>query len=151
MSTDRADGPAPNSPNAGRPARPDARLLAGGAALAALLVLAGCGESAPAQTEGARARPVQVTTVALAPRAAEKRFVGVVRARREIDLAFRVPGKLTQRLVGIGERVEPGMVVARIDPEDLKLELESAEAELAAAKANLSPAARCCASATSPW
>ena len=113
-------------------------ILAGGAALAALLLLAGCGDSAPAQAEGPRARPVQVVTVALAPREAEKRFVGVVRARREIDLAFRVPGKVTQRLVGIGDRIAPGTVVARIDPEDLKLELQSAEAELSAAKANLS-------------
>lgn len=114
------------------------RLAAGMAALIALLFLAGCGESAPAQTEGPRARPVQVVSVALAPREAEKRFVGVVRARREIDLAFRVGGKVTQRLVGIGERVAPGTVVARIDPDDLRLELQSAEAELAAAKANLS-------------
>lgn len=114
------------------------RLMPAGAALAALLLLAGCGDSAPAQTEGPRARPVQVVNVVLAPREAEKRFVGVVRARREIDLAFRVPGKVTQRLVGIGDRVAPGTVVARVDPEDLKLELQSAEAELSAAKANLS-------------
>ncbi|MBB6306912.1 efflux RND transporter periplasmic adaptor subunit [Xanthobacter tagetidis] len=114
------------------------RIAAGTAALIGLVFLAGCGESAPAQTEGPRARPVQVVTVALAPREAEKRFVGVVRARREIDLAFRVAGKVTQRLVGIGDRVEPGTVVARIDPDDLKLELQSAEAEFAAAKANLS-------------
>ncbi|MFG1361324.1 efflux RND transporter periplasmic adaptor subunit [Xanthobacter pseudotagetidis] len=114
------------------------RLAAGTAVLIGLLFLAGCGESAPAQTEGPRARPVQVVNVVLAPREAEKRFVGVVRARREIDLAFRVPGKVTQRLVGIGDRVAPGTVVARVDPEDLKLELQSAEAELSAAKANLS-------------
>lgn len=111
-----------------------------GAAAAALvlgLALAGCGEKAPAETHAAPARPVQVTRVELRPREAEKTFVGVVRARREIDLAFRVGGKVVQRKVEVGDRVAPGDLIARIDPEDLKLELESARAELSAATANL--------------
>lgn len=107
------------------------------AALALTVVLAGCGESAPAQTEAEPVRPVQVTTVELRPREAEKTFVGVVRARREIDLAFRVGGKVVQRKVEVGDRVQKGDLIARIDPEDLKLELESARAEMAAATANL--------------
>jgi RND family efflux transporter MFP subunit len=80
---------------------------------------------------------VQVTSAHLRPREPEKTFVGVVRARREIDLAFRVGGKVVQRKVEVGDRVVPGDLIARIDPEDLKLELESARAELAAATANL--------------
>ena len=104
-------------------------------------LLAGCGEQAPAQTQAdpsqVVARPVQVTAVAFKPRDAEKTFVGVVRARREIDLAFRVGGKVVQRKVEVGDLVAPGDVVARMDPEDLRLELESARAELAAATANL--------------
>lgn len=107
------------------------------AALTLCAVLAGCGEPAPAQTEAAPARPVQVTSVQFRPREAEKTFVGVVRARREIDLAFRVGGKVVQRKVEVGDRVVPGDLIARIDREDLKLELESARAELAAATANL--------------
>lgn len=118
-------------------ARPPARLALTVAALAAALAVSACGETAPAETKAEQARPVQVTRVELAPRDPKKSFVGVVRARREIDLAFRVPGKVTQRLVEVGDHLEPGTVVARIDPEDLKLELESAEAELSAAKANL--------------
>lgn len=113
------------------------RALAALAVLGAAFALSACGESAPAQSEAEKARPVQVMTVELAPRDPKKSFVGVVRARREIDLAFRVPGKVTQRLVEVGDRVEPGTVVARMDPEDLKLELESARAEMAAAAANL--------------
>lgn len=108
---------------------------------AVAVLLAACGEPAPAQTQADApqvvARPVQVTTVAFKPREAEKTFVGVVRARREIDLAFRVGGKMVQRKVEVGDLVAPGDVVARLDPEDLRLELESARAELAAATANL--------------
>ncbi|MFG1192510.1 efflux RND transporter periplasmic adaptor subunit [Xanthobacter flavus] len=116
-----------------------ALLLAGSA-----MLLAGCGQEnpanageAPASKEATLARPVQVTTVSFRPRQTQKSFVGVVRARREIDLAFRVGGKVVQRLVEVGDRIEPGTVVARLDKEDLKLELESAKAEMQAATANL--------------
>lgn len=116
-----------------------ALLLAGSA-----LLVAGCGQEnpanageAPASREATLARPVQVTTVSFRPRQTQKSFVGVVRARREIDLAFRVGGKVVQRLVEVGDRIEPGTVVARLDREDLKLELESAKAEMQAATANL--------------
>ena len=116
-----------------------ALLLAGSA-----LLIAGCGQEnpanageAPASREATLARPVQVTTVAFRPRETQKSFVGVVRARREIDLAFRVGGKVVQRLVEVGDRIQPGTVVARLDREDLKLELESAKAEMQAATANL--------------
>lgn len=104
--------------------------------LVGLLALAGCNGDAPAQ-KAAQARPVQVVTVALQPGSAERSFVGVVRARREVDLAFRVPGKVVQRRVEVGDRVSAGDVIARVDPEDLRLELESARAELSAATANL--------------
>ena len=123
------------------------RRLKGTAALllaASAALLAGCGQENPANAGEASkdaptaiARPVQVTTVAFRPRETQKSFVGVVRARREIDLAFRVGGKVVQRLVEVGDRIEPGAVVARLDKDDLKLELESATAEMQAATANL--------------
>jgi len=119
------------------PPTPRAALLPLMAALAASLALAGCGEPAPAQTQAAPTRPVQVAKVELRPLEPEQTFVGVVRARREIDLAFRVGGKVVARQVEVGDRIKPGDVIARIDPEDLKLELESARAELSAATANL--------------
>jgi RND family efflux transporter MFP subunit len=64
-----------------------------------------------------------------------------VRARYETDLGFRVAGKLVTRLVNIGDRVQAGDVVARLDPQDLKLQVASAEAELAAATSSLAQAA----------
>ncbi|MFG1401442.1 efflux RND transporter periplasmic adaptor subunit [Xanthobacter sediminis] len=131
----------PSPPRRPAEAFRSSRIAAGGLGLALALgvasSLAGCGEQAPAQGASAPARPVQVTRVELRPREAEKTFVGVVRARREIDLAFRVGGKVVQRRVEVGDRVAPGDLIARIDPEDLKLEVESARAELAAATANL--------------
>src|SRR3984893_820931 len=107
-------------------------------ALTALLLLAGCeANTAPAPTA---LRPVQVQRVAFADADTKREFVGVVRARYETDLGFRVAGKIVTRVVNVGDRVQAGDVVARLDPEDLKLQVQSAEAELAAATSNLAQA-----------
>jgi RND family efflux transporter MFP subunit len=108
------------------------------AALAALVLLAGCNaNTAPAIKSE---RPVQVQRVAFANETAAREFVGVVRARYETDLGFRVAGKIVTRVVNVGDRVKAGDVVARLDPQDLKLQAESAEAEHAAATSNLAQA-----------
>src|SRR5215212_8590009 len=106
---------------------------------AMLLVLAGCeANTAPAaKTE----RPVQVQRVTFENENAAREFVGVVRARYETDLGFRVAGKIVARVVNVGDRVRAGDVVARLDPQDLKLQVQSAEAELSAAESNLAQAA----------
>jgi RND family efflux transporter MFP subunit len=109
------------------------------AVLAAALMLAACqAETAPAPR---LERPVQVQRVAFETGAMAREFVGVVRARYETDLGFRVAGKIVTRVVNVGDRVRIGDVIARLDPGDLGLQVESAEAELAAATSNLAQAA----------
>jgi RND family efflux transporter MFP subunit len=107
-------------------------------ALGASLLLAACqAETAPVKSE----RPVQVQRVAFETGAMAREFVGVVRARYETDLGFRVAGKIVTRVVNVGDRVQVGDVIARLDARDLQLQVESAEAELAAAISNLTQAA----------
>src|SRR5262249_9745500 len=107
--------------------------------LATALALAGCeANTAPAPKAE---RPVKVQRVTFEPENSAREFVGVVRARYETDLGFRVAGKMVTRIVNVGDRVRVGDVVARLDPQDLKLQVESAEAELAAATSNLVQAA----------
>src|SRR5918911_790924 len=105
------------------------RLLKSLLPLALLALLAACqAQTAPASPDNAR--PVQVQRVAFANQNGSREFVGVVRARYETDLGFRVAGKIVARLVNVGDRVRAGDVVARLDAEDLKLQVESARAEL---------------------
>jgi RND family efflux transporter MFP subunit len=104
-----------------------------------VLLLAGCeANTAPAPTSE---RPVQVWRVAFENETSTREFVGVVRARYESDLGFRVAGKIVTRLVSVGDRVHIGDVVARVDPQDLQLQSESATAELRAAESNLAQTA----------
>jgi RND family efflux transporter MFP subunit len=109
------------------------------AALALLSLLAACTDQATSAIPKAE-RPVQIQRVAFAPQDASREFVGVVRARHETDLGFRVAGKIMTRSVNVGDTVHAGDVVARLDPQDLNLQMESAQAELAAATSNLTDA-----------
>jgi RND family efflux transporter MFP subunit len=109
------------------------------AAVSLLPLLAACQDqavSAVAKPE----RPVQVQQVAFRSDNASREFVGVVRARHETDLGFRVAGKITDRIVNAGDRVRTGDLIARLDPEDLRLQVASAEAEISAAKSNFAQA-----------
>src|SRR6516165_6167398 len=83
------------------------------AALAALLVLAGC-EANTAPTPKSE-RPVQIQRVSFQDVDRTREFVGVVRPRYETDLGFRVAGKIVTRVVNVGDRVAVGDVVARLD------------------------------------
>lgn len=54
---------------------------------------------------------------------------------REVNLAFRVGGRVSEVLAEEGDRVVAGQTLARIDPEPLRLQLAQAEAALAVAQA----------------
>lgn len=109
-------------------------------ALAALvasgtLALAGCAKEAP-QPEPVR--PVLSTVVQPALLSgAIAAYAGEVRARYENDLAFRIGGKVVARLVEVGSTVRRGQVLARLDPQDVRLQADSAQAQLASAEADL--------------
>jgi RND family efflux transporter MFP subunit len=108
------------------------------AALALLPLLAACGDEATSAPKAERV--VQTERVAYQSETAAREFVGVVRARHETDLGFRVAGKIVSRTINVGDVVHAGDVVARLDPKDFQLQLESAQAELAAATSNLTDA-----------
>lgn len=115
-------------------------------AVAALSLVAVAGGIAACKREEALAREpvaprVQVDRVTFQPSETARTFVGVVQPRHESDLGFRVAGKVIERRVSTGDRVRQGDLVARLDPTDLRLQVESAEAELAAATSSLAQAA----------
>lgn len=58
---------------------------------------------------------------------------GTVRPRIESELGFRAGGKVTARLVDVGQPVKAGQTLARIDPNDYQLTLEATREQVRAA------------------
>ncbi|RVA13050.1 efflux RND transporter periplasmic adaptor subunit, partial [Mesorhizobium sp. M7A.F.Ca.US.002.01.1.1] len=98
----------------------------------ATLGLAGCSQE-KAEVKDI-IRPVKVVEIAKVNDTRTLSYSGSVRARTESALAFRVNGKITERLVDIGQHVASGDVLARIDPIDYDLSVKSAQAALDAAE-----------------
>jgi len=98
------------------------------------LALAGCNDASSLIDARTQSPVVRVETVAASVQA-ERSFTGVVAARVQSDLGFRVPGKILERLVDTGQAVERGQPLMRIDPTDLRLAMRAREEAVAAAKA----------------
>jgi len=118
----------------------DARKLATLLILGVLLPagLAGCDE-APARTErqAAETPEVSVVTLAAAPRAVIRELPGRIAPTRIAEVRARVSGIVIERPFTQGSDVKAGDVLYRIDPAPFQVELQSAEAALAKAKAAL--------------
>lgn len=76
-------------------------------------------------------------TVETASVAGQHEYAAEIRARTESRLSFRVSGKMIKRMVDSGQPVKAGQALAQIDPQDLQLGQQAAQAALVAAKANL--------------
>jgi multidrug efflux system membrane fusion protein len=101
--------------------------------LLSVVVLAACTEAAEKKAEDVRT--VRVLKVGAAEGARRIEYAGEVRPRHETRLAFRVPGKITERAVEVGSIVKAGQIVARLDAADLSLAAASAAAQLASIEA----------------
>lgn len=55
----------------------------------------------------------------------------------EVKVSFKIPGRVRERLVDEGEQVKAGQTVARLDDEDLRLELAQRERDTEVLGANL--------------
>ena len=64
-------------------------------------------------------------------------LTGTVAARNLINLAFRASGQVTERIADVGQKVEAGQLLARIDAVEQQAGLRSAQASLYAARAQL--------------
>jgi RND family efflux transporter MFP subunit len=107
-----------------------ARLL-----LLAVLALAACGKEDKAETPDPR--PVRTVVAARSPAGDAVTLTGHIVAQDEAAMAFRISGRMVERLVNVGDHVTPGQVLAKLDPQNEVNALRSAQASLAAAQAGL--------------
>lgn len=94
--------------------------------------LVGCGE---AQADPRAQPPLVRIASAGAATASDREFTGVVGARVQSDLAFRVGGKVVARLVDAGQAVRRGQPLMRIDATAYTLASQAAAGTVAAARA----------------
>lgn len=96
------------------------------------LWLAGCGET-PAPEE--ILRPVRYQTVYATGGERARTFSGVSQAGVESRLSFKVAGTVQQVRVKVGDVVQPGDLIAELDPTDYELQVQQAAASLESARA----------------
>ena len=90
--------------------------------------VAACNKPAPPVSE---ARPVRAVTVEQRADGEIVSLTGQVRAKDEVNLAFRLDGRMIERPVHVGDKVAAGQVIARLDPQIQQNALNVAEANLA--------------------
>jgi RND family efflux transporter MFP subunit len=113
-----------------------ARVAWVGVAVAGVASLVGCqrGDGEAAEPE---VRPVRSVTIAPREGGNTVALSGRVAAEDEVAVAFRIPGRLIERAVKVGDRVRPGQVIARLEQMNERNQLLSAQAALNAANADL--------------
>jgi len=100
--------------------------------IALVSTLGGC--TGEAKVEQEIVRPVKIVVVGEVGRGRTLTYSGVVRPRIESAIGFRVAGKIVERLINVGDRVEVGQVIARLDDSDLLLAENSVKAAVASAR-----------------
>jgi len=112
-------------------------LLVAGTLLSMAATIAGCEKQTPPAPEP---RPVRTITIEGGAEGETVSLTGQVRAKDEVSLAFRLDGRMIERPVNVGDVLQGGQVVARLDPQNQHNELRSAQAKLSSAQAALKQA-----------
>jgi RND family efflux transporter MFP subunit len=98
---------------------------------------AGCDKPAPPTPEP---RPVRTVTVDRHAAGELVSLTGQVRAKDQASLAFRLDGRVTERLVNMGDTVTAGQILGRLDARNQENMLRTAQASLLSAEAALTQA-----------
>jgi membrane fusion protein, multidrug efflux system len=85
-------------------------------------------------------RPVRTITIAKREAGIPITLTGRVEAEDEVALAFRISGRLLENSARLSDRLEAGQLVARLESQNELNGLRSAQANLAAAQAQLTQA-----------
>src|SRR6266516_4743471 len=107
------------------------------AALAATAFVALHTHEAVAVSDPRQEPPIVRLATAVRVTGSERGFTGIIAARVQSNLGFRVPGKIVERLVNTGQQVKAGQPLMRIDETDLRLAVTAKRNAVAAARASV--------------
>src|SRR5438094_2052601 len=106
-------------------------------AAAAFVALSIHPQAASAVSDPRQQAPIVRLVTAARATSSERGFTGIIGARVQSNLGFRVAGKIVERLVDVGEQVKAGKPLMRIDETDLRLALTAKRNAVAAARATV--------------
>src|SRR6201981_3756430 len=118
-------------------APPRLLLLAFARIRALSLILGVTGVQKEEKAAPAPIRPVRTVTVELQEGGEKVSLTGEIQPRYQADLGFRVNGKILERPVDVGTQVKKDDLLARLDPQQYRQDLEVAKAEVAKADAEV--------------
>jgi len=98
----------------------------------------GC--SKPPATDARLEPPLVMVSKAVSSIGDHPVYTGVVTARVESNIGFRVSGKVIERIADVGQEVRKGQVLMRLDRNDLVLNYSAQEAAVATAQAKYTQA-----------
>jgi RND family efflux transporter MFP subunit len=107
------------------------------AALVGLLALGACREQAE---QPAPVRPVRTVVVQHTTDSDPITLTGQIQSRDQVNLAFRIDGRLVKRAASVGSVISAGAIVARLQDDDAQNALRTARASLSAAQGSLTQA-----------
>lgn len=107
-------------------------------ALVAPLWLSACSQQA--ETSAPEARPVRTVTVERREAGVPVTMTGRIEAEDEVALSFRIGGRILESGLVVGDQVKPGQLIARLESQNERNSLRAAQANLAAAQAQLTQA-----------
>ena len=105
-------------------------------AVVLMLALAAC-KKEEEKAAALNIRPVRTVTVEPSEAGETVSLTGEIQPRYQADLGFRVNGKILERPVDVGTQVKKGDLLARLDAQQYRQDLEVAKAEVAKADAEV--------------
>ena len=114
------------------------KMFAAGAALGVSLALCNC--SPQTETAAPQARPVRTVTIEQREAGATITLTGRIEAEDEVALAFRISGRVLENDRKLGDRIDSGQVVARLESQNERNSLRAAQANLVASQGQLTQA-----------
>ncbi|MEM0938697.1 MAG: efflux RND transporter periplasmic adaptor subunit [Bacteroidota bacterium] len=92
-----------------------------------LLIAIGCGEKA---VDEARIRPVKYEEISLIGGIQKRTFTGTAQSGTETNLSFRLSGLITFLDADVGDRVQRGKLLGKLDMKDVELTYQKAKANV---------------------
>jgi RND family efflux transporter MFP subunit len=108
------------------------------AALTLSALLLAC--SPQTESSAPQPRPVRTATIEKREAGLPVSLTGRIEAEDEVALAFRISGRVLENKRKLGDRVEAGEVVARLEPQNERNALRAAQANLVSAQGQLTQA-----------